>query len=244
MLRELPRPLVHVPSISAGQMQEVERLMVEDYLLDPLHAVELAGRHLAHLSRLVFLKGRADGKAVVLLVGNGAKGAGALAAARRLHQWGANVRLVLSHDLDEYEGVVAAQLARVQRQGLIIVEPPSLGGNLIIDGLMGLHWQGDPSGRIAELIEWANRQLTPVLSLELPAGLDAEAGHTRSLCIRASATLALGLPKVGIMKDNARAMVGEIFLADLAIPPALFAAPGLDLKVGAIFSESDIVRLR
>ncbi|HEX2900818.1 MAG TPA: NAD(P)H-hydrate epimerase, partial [Bacteroidia bacterium] len=135
-----------MPSISPAQMQEVERLMVEEYLLDPMQTMELEGRHLAHLARLVFLKGRADGKAIVLLASNAVKGACVLAAARRLHQWGANVRLVLSQEIDEYEGLVGAQLERVQRQGLIIVEPPALGGNLIIDGLMGLHWQGDPTG--------------------------------------------------------------------------------------------------
>lgn len=244
MLRDLPKPLVQVPTISAGQMQEVERLMVEQYALDPMQTMELAGRHLAHLARLLFLKGRADGKAVALLAGNSMKGGAVLAAARRLHQWGANLRLVLSHEIDEYEGLVGGQLERVQRQGVIIVEPPSLGGNLIIDGLMGLHWLGDPQGKIPGLIEWANRQLTPVLALELPAGLDPETGVMQRPCMRASATMALGLPKTGVMKESARAVVGEVFLADLAIPPALFAAPGLDLKVGPIFSESDIVRLR
>lgn len=244
MLRELPKPLVNVPSISAVQMLEVERLMVSEYFLDPMQTMELAGRHLAHLARLLFLKGRADGKAISLLASNATKGACVLVAARKLHQWGGNVRLVLSHEIDEYEGLVGAQLERARRQGLIIVEPPALGGNLIIDGLMGLHWPGDPTGRMADLIEWANRQLSPVLALELPAGLDAETGQQRRPCMRASATMALGLPKTGVVKESARAMVGDIYLADVAIPQALYAAPGLELKVGAIFAESDIVRIR
>ncbi|MFM2376949.1 MAG: Bifunctional NAD(P)H-hydrate repair enzyme Nnr [Bacteroidota bacterium] len=244
MLRELPRPLVNVPAISARQMQEVERLMAAEYGLDALQVMELAGRHLAHLGRLLFLKGRADGKAVVVLAGNSGKGGGAMAAARRLHQWGATVRLVLSHEIEEYAGIVGTQLQRLQRQGVIIVEPPAVGGNLILDGLMGLHGQGDPIGRISDLIDWANRQLTPVLSLELPAGLDAETGQPQHPCMRASATLALALPKAGILKEVCRAMVGEVFLGDLAVPPALYGAPGLEMKVGPIFSESDIVRLR
>jgi NAD(P)H-hydrate epimerase len=240
MMRELPKPLVQVPSITAAQMQVVERLMVEEYQLDPMELLEVAGRHLAHLARVLFLKGKADGKALVLLASPSPKGGSVFAAARRLHQWGANVRLVLSHDIVEFEGLAAAQLDRVQRQGLIIVEPPSLGGNVIVDGLM----QGGSAGRIAELIEWANRQLSPVLSLEVPVGLDVETGAQARPCMRASATMALGLPKAGILKEGARAVVGEIYLADIGVPPALYAAPGLDLKVGAVFSESDIVRLR
>lgn len=101
MLRELPKPLVNVPSISAVQMLEVERLMVSEYFLDPMQTMELAGRHLAHLARLLFLKGRADGKAISLLASNATKGACVLVAARKWHQLGGNVRLVLSHEIDE-----------------------------------------------------------------------------------------------------------------------------------------------
>ena len=167
MLRELPKPLVAVPAITAAQMQLVNRLLADEYLVDPLSAIDMGGRHLAHLARLQFLKGRADGKSIVALVGNAYKGAVVLAAARRLHQWGANMRLVLSHPIEDYEGLVNPYLQRAQRQGVIIVEQPTQGGNLILDGLMGLNWQGDPAGRIAELIDWANRQLTPVLAIEL-----------------------------------------------------------------------------
>lgn len=244
MLRELPKPLVAVPTITAAQMQLVNRLLAEEYMLDPLTAIDMGGRHLAHLARIQFLKGRADGKSIVALVGNAYKGAVVLAAARRLHQWGANMRLVLSHPIEDFEGLVNPYLERAQRQGVIIVEQPSQGGNLILDGLMGLNWQGDPAGRIAELIDWANRQLTPVLAIELPAGVDVDTGQVRRPCMRASATLALGLPKTGILKDVARPMVGEIFLGDVGVPPALYEAPALTLKVGTIFCESDIVRIR
>jgi NAD(P)H-hydrate epimerase len=244
MLRELPKPLVSVPALTGAQSVEVNRLLQTEYEVDPLAAIEMSGRHLAHLARLVFLKGRCDGKSVVVLAGNAYKGAITLAAARRLHQWGANIRLVLSHPIEEYDGLPSPYLERVQRQGIVIVELPSQGGHVILDGLMGLNWQGDPVGRIAELIEWANKQLTPVLAPEVPAGVDMDTGQVRRPCMRASATLALGLPKVGIMKDSARAMVGEVFLGDIGVPPALYAAPGLDLKVGAIFNESDIVRIR
>ena len=244
MIREIPKPLVNVPFINSTQVAEMERLMHEEYALDPTEMVEVGGRHLAHLARLLFLKGKADAKALVLLASPSTKGALVLAAGRRLHQWGANVRLVLSHDVDEFGGTSARQLDRVQRQGVIMVELPASGGSLIVDGLMGLNWQGDIQGRMANCIEWANRQLSPVLSVEVPAGLDRDTGAQRQPCIRASATLALGLPRAGIMKESARAMVGEIYLGDLGIPPALFAAPGLDMKVGPIFTESDIVRIR
>lgn len=43
--------------------------------------------------------------------------------------------------------------------------------------------------------------------------------------------------------SNWGANVGELFLANISVPPALYAAPALRLKVGAIFARSEIIRL-
>ncbi|MEI2691732.1 MAG: hypothetical protein V9H69_19345 [Anaerolineae bacterium] len=38
-------------------------------------------------------------------------------------------------------------------------------------------------------------------------------------------------------------VVGELYLADISVPPALYAGPALELRVGQIFAHSDIVQL-
>jgi beta-phosphoglucomutase len=55
--------------------------------------------------------------------------------------------------------------------------------------------------------------------------------------------MTLALPKVGLGSDSARALVGELYLADIGVPPELYASPSLGLEVGHLFSESDIVRI-
>ncbi|MCG8420690.1 MAG: hypothetical protein MJE77_22450 [Proteobacteria bacterium] len=37
--------------------------------------------------------------------------------------------------------------------------------------------------------------------------------------------------------------VGEPYLADISVPPGLYAEPALGLEVGTVFSHSDIVRI-
>ena len=205
---------------------------------------ELAARHLAHLARLLFLKGKVDGKNVLVLAGNGSKGYIALNAARKLHQWGANVRIALAAPVESFQAQTAQMLQSVQRQGIIFVEALPKTSILILDGMVGNNENGAPEPLSAELAEWANRLLTPILSVNIPTGLEADTGFVHPHCVRASATLALGLPKVGLLKDSSKPMTGELYLGDIGIPPALFAFPGIDLQVGHIFSESDIVRLR
>ena len=55
--------------------------------------------------------------------------------------------------------------------------------------------------------------------------------------------MAVALPKVGLRAPGVQEQVGELYLADISIPPGLYAAPALDLQVGHIFVQNDIVRL-
>jgi NAD(P)H-hydrate epimerase len=93
--------------------------------------------------------------------------------------------------------------------------------DLIIDAIIGNSLSGAPSGAAAELIRWSNKQSAPTLSLESPSGIDATSGQVFDPSVRASATLTLALPKVGLKKCGASQFVGELYLADISIPPAL-----------------------
>jgi NAD(P)H-hydrate epimerase len=55
--------------------------------------------------------------------------------------------------------------------------------------------------------------------------------------------MTLALPKTGLREPDARSRVGELYLADISVPPQLYSAPPLCLEVGPIFATSDIVRV-
>jgi NAD(P)H-hydrate epimerase len=100
-----------------------------------------------------------------------------------------------------------------------------------------------PPRRGRRLIGWANRQDAPVLALDAPSGLDTSSGTIYDPAIRATATMTLALPKVGLLAETAVSHVGELYLADISVPPALYASPSLQLEVGPIFAASDILRI-
>jgi len=56
--------------------------------------------------------------------------------------------------------------------------------------------------------------------------------------------MTFALPKEGLRVPGVEAQVGELYLADISVPPLLYAGPALDLNVGNLFAQSDIVRLR
>ena len=82
-----------------------------------------------------------------------------------------------------------------------------------------------------------------MLSLDAPSGIDTTSGQVYSPAIRAAATLTLALPKEGLRASNTTDYVGELYLADISIPPGLYAGPGLELPVGPIFAQDEIIQL-
>jgi NAD(P)H-hydrate epimerase len=80
-----------VPWITTDQMIEVDRAMMEDYSIVLLQMMENAGRCLAILARRRFLQDSPKGRTVWVLAGTGGNGGGALACARRLACWQADV---------------------------------------------------------------------------------------------------------------------------------------------------------
>lgn len=54
--------------------------------------------------------------------------------------------------------------------------------------------------------------------------------------------MTLALPKAGL--KNKTEYTGELYLADISIPPALYSHSNLKLSVGHIFAQEEIIRLR
>ena len=74
--------------------------------------------------------------------------------------------------------------------------------------------------------------------------MDTTTGTVFDPAIQATATMTLALPKEGLRAPGVEERVGELYLADISVPPSLYAEPALDLEVGHLFAESDIIRLR
>ncbi len=234
--------------LTTEQMIEVDRAMIEDYRIELIQMMENAGRNLAHLARERFLSGDPRGRQVTVLAGTGGNGGGALVCARRLHNYGARVQVFVTKPDAEFTPIPAHQLAILRRMQVPVAPAEAIGQtgppDLIIDGLIGYSLQGTPHGAAADLIRWANAQNTPILALDAPSGVDTTTGTVFNPAIRAAATLTLALPKAGLRAPGVEAHVGELYLADISVPPELYSGPGLGLPVGHIFAAADIVRLR
>lgn len=95
---------------------------------------------------------------------------------------------------------------------------------VIVDALFGTGLNRDIAGPARALIEAVNaldRSDHPVVSVDIPSGLDADTGAPRGIAVRASVTVTMGLPKRGFLEPGAAAWVGELVVADIGHPPSL-----------------------
>ncbi len=216
-----------LPTLTRQQMIEVDRLMIEEVGISLAQMMENAGLHLARLA-----VDRYQPASVLVLAGSGGNGGGGLVAARRLANWGLDVRVVLTRPA--LAGVPGQQLDIVRSLGIPIGVPRA--ADLIVDAMIGYSLDGPARGVAESLIYWANDEAIPVLSLDTPSGVDVDTGLAEGAGMRADCTLTLALPKVGLVDCPS---AGELFVADISVPPAIYDRWGLDVdpsffRLGAI----------
>jgi NAD(P)H-hydrate epimerase len=220
-----------VPAVTAAQMREVDRAMIEDFHIELVQMMENAGRNLAGLAGELY-----GLRTVVVLAGPGGNGGGGLVAARHLRNRGADVSVVLG--AAALAPVPAHQLDIIERMGVPVLDQPDA-ADLVIDALLGYSLRGDPAPRFAELITWANSRPAPVLALDAPSGLDVTTGRQSAPCVRAAATMTLALPKTGLAGS---AVTGRLYLADISVPPLLLERMGL--AAPGLFRDGPVVELQ
>jgi NAD(P)H-hydrate epimerase len=227
-------------------MVEVDRVMVEDLGIGLVQMMENAGRNLARFAMEAYIRSRRADR-VIVLAGSGGNGGGGLVAARRLAGWDVPVSVYLSRPADQLRGVIEHQLQPLVNVGVSIEAegmPTPRGGDasVVLDCLVGYSLAGVPRGRVAELIRWANASDAPVISLDVPSGIDSTTGAVLKPAVFADATLTLALPKSGLVASQATGNVGDLYVADIAVPAALYRT-SFGLEVGDLFGTSDIVRV-
>lgn len=240
-----------IPTVTAAQMAEVDRLAVEEFGIDVLQMMEHAGSHLAELVR-VELGGDLRAKRVLVAVGPGNNGGGGLAAARHLANRGAAVRVVLARPVSRSTEAARHQLATLLQMSIACcvaiydVPDEELDGEIaaadaIVDAILGYRSAGPPHDGVAWLVERIGRASVPVISLDLPSGTDPDTGAAPGPAVRASATLTLALPKPGLFSEVGRTFAGRVHLADIGLPSVLYRRLGLD--PGLPFAAGPLLRL-
>ncbi len=182
--------------------------------MDIKQLMEIAGMRSAEIALKMF----GEGTHITLLAGPGGNGGDALVCAKWLKLWGCTPVVLLSHEASSLKQVTADQLSVWNALGGEVISQPPEHTSGIVDGLLGYSLSGDPRGRTAELIDWANGSGKHILALDIPSGMDATTGEARRPCIRAKKTAVFGVLKSGLLAEGAQSYTGELHLIDIGFP--------------------------
>jgi len=225
--------------VSGQAMRNADREAATRYRVTSAQLMEVAGFQLARFVD-AFLGG-ARGREVMVVAGSGNNGGDALAAARHLHDRGAVVQVRLA--MGSPRGLAADHLLTAQALGIPIspllpVPASGLKAAVVVDGILGtgihLPLRGDAAAAIAAL----NAASLPAVAVDVPSGLDVDTGDGAGHCLRAAATLTLGLPKPALRSAG---VTGLVYVADIGLPPALFGDQ--EEAASRLFQEDTIVEL-
>ena len=216
--------------VTASQMGQMDRETIERVGIPGVVLMENAGLGVVSVAEQL-LGGSAARKHVVVVAGKGNNGGDGFVVARHLHNRGADVEVYLLADPDAVKGDARTNLNILQNMGLPIrrVEKrsdfaPRQPLALIVDAIFGTGISGAVRGLPAEIIDAINSSPAPVLSVDLPSGLNADTGAVEGPCVRATATATMAEVKRGLLLPPGRDFAGRVHVVDISMPEGLEAA--------------------
>ncbi|QDY85294.1 NAD(P)H-hydrate dehydratase [Paenibacillus polymyxa] len=171
-----------------------------------------------------------------IIVGKGNNGGDGLVAARHLTDAGLRVTVVYAEPPEALRGEAAAQRDIIAALDIpvILYGQDNLdlrGASGIVDALLGTGTQGPPREPYASLIREANASGAPLVSVDVPSGLDADTGALHEPCIRASVTVCLAYLKGGLVQYPGAGTAGDVVVRYIGIPPGLARECGVQVQL-------------
>ncbi|NLT58710.1 MAG: NAD(P)H-hydrate dehydratase [Clostridiales bacterium] len=213
---------------TVAQMREAERLAAVEFGISLSRLMDNAGRALAACAVAMLPQG-APTPSVLLFCGGGNNGGDGYVCAADLLRRGLSATVVAVRPPAESSPLCRSTAAAYQAAGGELLDHPDAGRiaqalagcDLVVDALLGTGLNRPVADDYAEAIRQINGSGKPVLSCDLPSGLNADSGAVEGVAVEATATLVLGLPKPCCLLSPGCHHHGDCLLGDIGLPGAL-----------------------
>ncbi len=208
------------------QARQIDELSQTVYGLSAEVLMEAAGATASREIDLTFLPELTRGSASVVC-GSGHNGGDGLVVARHLHSTGhRDLKVFLVGSESDTSELFKTQLKRAELQGLRVISlsehperlPEIKSSALIVDALIGVGLKSAVRDNYAKVIDVINSSRTPVVSLDVPSGLNADTGRVEGAAVRASMTVTFGLAKPGFFVSEGPQTTGKLRVLPIGFP--------------------------
>jgi hydroxyethylthiazole kinase-like uncharacterized protein yjeF len=95
--------------------------------------------------------------------------------------------------------------------------------DVLVDALLGTGVSGEVKPVFQSIIRQINQSDIPVLSIDLPSGMDANTAQARPVCIKADVTVTFIATKPGLVSGIGKEFCGKLIFADLKVSTEFFS---------------------
>lgn len=233
----------------AAEMRSIDNRAINEYGIPGVVLMENAGR--ATVAAIRGFRQALSGQKVVIVAGPGNNGGDGLVIARYLHQAGCRVTVLALVKQETWRGDAAVNWRIVQKLPVRMVEVVDeeaasrcqgefFQADFLVDALFGTGLTRRVEGHYATVIDLMNQSGSPIVSADIPSGLDSDTGKPLGPCVRAALTVTYGLAKPGQLLQPGAEYVGRLEIADIGIPSEIIAEAGL---LNESLTEGDAARL-
>ncbi|MGB2782936.1 MAG: NAD(P)H-hydrate dehydratase [Atribacterota bacterium] len=215
--------------VTSQQMKEIDRKAIEENNLFGLILMENAGLRIFQNLKKIYANLRL--KKVIIFAGSGNNGGDGFVVARHLYNYGVKVKVFLLAPFNKIKGEAGENLNIIDKMGVELIETETTkfeeiqeavqNYDLIIDAILGTGLQGRVTGLKAKIIDLVNVAGKEVVAIDVPSGLDADTGKLEGPCIKATHTITLALPKIGLLLFPGASYAGKVTVEDIGIPSCL-----------------------
>jgi ADP-dependent NAD(P)H-hydrate dehydratase / NAD(P)H-hydrate epimerase len=213
--------------VTSSEIREMDRLTINDAGIPGVVLMENAAKGAVK----IFLEhfDPPHESSIMVICGKGNNGGDGYVMARYLHKRGMKVSVIITGERSAISGDALINLLIIEKLGIEISEinddisfeciPDRLTGcNYIIDGIFGTGLNSLVLGIYKKVIDAVNTSKKPVMSVDIPSGVNSDTGEIMGAAINASLTVTFGFAKPGHFVYPGAGLTGRLVTTDIGIP--------------------------
>ncbi|MDP3804620.1 MAG: NAD(P)H-hydrate epimerase, partial [Candidatus Omnitrophota bacterium] len=206
------------------------RYAIEDCGISAGSLMERAGKAVAEEVCKIYDKNKGrkgiDKGSVLIFCGYGNNGGDGLAAARHLFKNGYKVKVFFvgkPKSLSPETNSNLESLLTINIHPLFISNESDIENilgkiakpDVVTDAIFGIGIKGSLDNFYVKLIDKINEIGAPIVSVDIPSGMDTDSGNPSPVAIKAASTVTFGYPKAGFKNAQADKFIGQLIVADI-----------------------------
>lgn len=206
--------------ISADEARRLDKIAVEKFSIPSIILMENAGKNTAEI--ILKKLAKRHPLQVAIFCGGGNNGGDGFVIARHLFNNDVKVKVFTAQKISKYTGDALINLNIIQKIKIPIVDIstqkikiPKV--DLIVDALLGTGTKGKIREPYKKIIQKINSAKIPVLSVDIPSGIDADTGKKQGVAVKSNLTVTMVAIKKGLLVNDGRKHSGKIIITDIGI---------------------------